>query len=133
LYGCDGLSELEVLRHLPKLKMLDISYCPGLQEQTCLGPLAECKDLTQLYFRGCTFPIDLEVLRHLSKLKTLDLTGSTGLIKPDCLTPLAYCADLVYLNVSGCAGLSKADATAFCQKFTELHGPNKLLPNIIWP
>ncbi len=133
LYGCDGLSELEVLRQLPKLKVLDVSYCPGLQEQTCLGPLVECKDLTHLYFRGCTSPIDLEVLRHLSKLKTLDLTGSTGLIKPDCLTPLAYCSDLMHLDVSGCTGLSKADATAFCQKFRELHGPNKLLPNIIWP
>ena len=103
LYGCELLTDAEVLRGLVGLTSLDLGNCKNLTDVEALGSLTA---LASLSLNDCERLTNADVLASLTKLTSLDLSGCEVL------------ADLEVLR--GLTGLTKLKLKR-CQQITDLN------------
>lgn len=105
LFGCTGLESVPDLSAMKRLKVLDLSCCPGLRGPLALIGLTGLGKLETLDLSFCTGLDSLPDLSALEGLHWLQLGGCTGLHGPQALSGITRLGQLEYLCLNGCTGL----------------------------
>jgi len=136
LPGCMELNN-DVLCHLsytsPKLQVLDVSYCPGIDDAGISVVAQVCPNLVQLIAKGCPCITDVSIeaiAGHCNMLQCLNVCGCelprpAGNITDVAVQRIAEkCFDLCQLNVKSCQGVTDLGISAIatnCVKLTHLN------------
>ena len=107
-------ANLDALQGLFRLRLLDLSDCPALQNVDALQGLFR---LQVLRLDGCAGLEHTGALAALHQLEWLSLTGCTGIHGAEALQGLAGLGQLKVLRLNGCTGLERG---AVLEKMKEL-------------